>query len=78
MMKERGEFMKVRSGPGEQETGKHRDSRQEALVVQSPLQRSHFSSKMVDRLSVAVSRGRWLAAWRSRRRCEESSRRQES
>ena len=55
MMKERGEFMKVRSGPWEQETGKHRDSRQEALVVQIPLQRSHFSSKMVDRLSVAVS-----------------------
>lgn len=38
MMKERGEFMKVRSGPWEQETGKHRDSRQEALVVQIPLQ----------------------------------------
>lgn len=37
-MKERGEFMKVRSGPWEQETGKHRDSCREALVVQIPLQ----------------------------------------
>ena len=30
--------MKVRSGPWEQESCKHRDSRREALVAQIPLQ----------------------------------------
>lgn len=30
--------MKAGSGPWEQESGKHRDSRREALVVQVPLQ----------------------------------------
>lgn len=68
--------MKARSGPWEQESCKHRDSRREALVAQIPLQPLPLSQQ--DGVQAVSEEREAAGSLRSRRRCEELSRRPES
>lgn len=60
MMKERGEFVKARSGPWEQETGKQwgTDIEERPWMCKFPSSGSHFLHEMASRLSMTVKRGR--------------------
>lgn len=61
MMKERGEFVKVRSGPWGQEIGKQWGTDVRRLwMCRFPSSGSHFLLDMASRLSVTVKRERNL------------------